>query len=261
MSRVCDCSDSEKAYLIINPESVDRQEILSLNPPICRDVIPKALSINGEILVFNQEIDANNPFSLLPTEGTIPAGNWYRIRGFVKRSNGTTAGVTSSVIFFNPVGQPFIEGNRIRGTAQTTTTNEASFCPTISSTQITRTGINASFGVDATKSPFWVLDRVCDAVNWLDEGCPLVLNYADGNTFDYGQIPCDASISLIDVLEISDNSGILTTIAPFNNQSFVFQCGERECPPETCCNPCEGSALNCCYDENGKLIDSFVRRT
>lgn len=52
----CDCEGSDRAYLIVNPGSPDRREILSLNPPICHDTKTKALLINGQLQIFSKEI-------------------------------------------------------------------------------------------------------------------------------------------------------------------------------------------------------------
>ncbi|WP_148293463.1 hypothetical protein [Picosynechococcus sp. NKBG15041c] len=52
----CDCEGSDRAYLIVNPSSLDRREILSLNPPICHDTKTKALLINGQLQTFSKEI-------------------------------------------------------------------------------------------------------------------------------------------------------------------------------------------------------------
>ena len=60
MSKVCDCNGFEKAYLTINPDSVDRKEILSLNPPICREEKQNLLLVDDEILVRELEIASWN---------------------------------------------------------------------------------------------------------------------------------------------------------------------------------------------------------
>ncbi|ACA99857.1 MULTISPECIES: hypothetical protein [Cyanophyceae] len=54
----CDCSGASRAYVIVNPNSVNRREILSLNPPICHDVKTKGLLINGSPWTAPKEIQS-----------------------------------------------------------------------------------------------------------------------------------------------------------------------------------------------------------
>ena len=77
MSKVCDCHDSDKAYAIINPDSVNREEILSLNPPICRE-IKQTLIIDGEPFIASQPLALSNPYTVGPYEEEGTTGGWIK---------------------------------------------------------------------------------------------------------------------------------------------------------------------------------------
>ncbi|AFY39901.1 hypothetical protein Lepto7376_3725 [[Leptolyngbya] sp. PCC 7376] len=249
MTKVCDCENAEKAYLIINPDSPDRQEILSLNPPICRE-IKTILSIDGDVFIGSQALDPNNPYTvgIFEPEGTT--GGWVKWSvyyfglaiGYVYKPKHVNVVINGRYHIF---GEGSWDGRYCRfGAAAAAGGTYPGYGHSMTNAGRPYTIEPAGFIPDCTP-----------------EVCGLTINYLDGSTFDYGEVPCDVDITKFETLEISDNSGILKTIDPYGGEPLAFQCGDRECPPETCCNPCAGSALNCCYDENGRLIDSFIRRT
>ena len=247
MSNVCDCIEEEKAYLIINPDSVDKQEILSLNPPICYEE-KSILSINGEMFAPGQTLNPSNPYTVGPYEEEGTTGGWIRwsvyyfgfASGYIYKPTHINVVINNRYHIF---GEMAYGGGRC-WPAPPFGTAYAGY----SGRSFTNSG-----------RPYSI--EPADFIpNCSPNACGLTLNYLDSSTFNYGEVPCDVEISQSQRLEISDNSGILKTIDPYAGATLAFRCGERECPPETCCKPCTGSALNCCYDDAGKLIDSFVRR-
>ena len=242
MSIVCDCSGDEKAYLIINPDSVDRQEILSLNPPICYE-IKQTLFIDGEPFIAEQPLAPDNPYIVGPYEEEGTNAGWIKWENYY-------FGYSSGYIF-RPYNINVYESGRYRiyGFGVAYYSRGRLICRLYSTgRELTNSGRS------------YVIQPADVTPDCTSDKCSLTINYLDGSTFNYGEVPCDVTVTQTNKLEISDNSGILKTIDLYGGEPLAFQCGERECPPETCCNPCEGSALNCCYDDAGRLIDSFVRR-
>ena len=323
MSKVCDCEGSDKAYLIINPGSVNRQEILSLNPPICREPKEIGLSINGTIFPVQEELDPVSPYTLIPQDGglevdwgggdidildgetaTVEAvNNWVVVsRGGWSDNhggNGCSSGVKiSDLVIFRPFLYALSGFTNQLGSvvvpdkfqflsvrSNDAVLASASAGDTMGCTKFHLGGchfgqvfvngagpFNSGFlkveylfeGYRVTSNTGDVSERETSTppdVALVTEGCILTINHLSGSTFNYGQVPCNSQIFPVSGLEISDLSGVLFSFVPYNGEPFEINCEERQCPPETCCNPCEGSALNCCYDENGRLIDSFIRRT
>ncbi|AFY39885.1 hypothetical protein Lepto7376_3709 [[Leptolyngbya] sp. PCC 7376] len=324
MTKICDCENAEKAYLIINPDSPNRQEILSLDPPICRDIGTSGLLVNDIEVLREKELDSDHPYRLLSgsisyekqttgetievlgaksfrlsldktlktflmpssCQGIVNAESYGYLLGdnysfsytYAGSGHGTNRWFT--FVTEEDITRPFsIDYDRFF-----TTPNRPSSCPTRLSFY------NGTFPVDFDKRaysshshnygnmPHNPLFQEYPVWEFFDEGgllimyehdiigspasagCELIFYYADGTTetLTYEECP---NVSVLKCLEVSDQGGILTKICPYDGADPLFQCGDRQCPPETCCNPCAGSALNCCYDEQGRLIDSFVRRT
>ena len=263
MTKVCGCGESEKAYAIINPDSVDRKEILSLNPPICYQIRSNALLIDGDILIGNKELAPVAPYSLVQDSSLN-----------THFSGGQCEGQTYFVFLYSIVGTSnFSDLVIVQGKILGTTINwngtpedprpfgilHVSPQANAPDGQIIRgRNINLTdFGIEGVFSQ--TPDHCGDPEP--AGGCTLILNYFDSTTTSQSFAnTCPESIIPINNLEIIDSSGVLYNFAPYEGDVIRLQCDVRQCPPETCCNPCAGSAFNCCYDENGTLIDSFIRR-
>lgn len=420
MTKICDCADAAKAYFILNPDSVNREEILSLNPPLCYEERNNALSIDGVIKTFSKEILSTQS---IPQNGEdqsvsylIMLSNWFMGGNeygaysgsffYPKRLKLTDLIYVSSSFFSDKIivamvgapsypypyyGYVAAEFADLSGAkfyvliAQTSPINAyfnintltikdvtndwvyyqnrysegsvfnlgQSFSYSLSNWNSSGTEFGGFGGSFSSPEPCSVEDLIVFrggysggasifynamavygypvsaygylgillrgqntsqlylavisqfvysfSINtftltssiihhqapWNDgghgtilnpisngltnyegnknnptigNGCILRINYTDSTKTElfYPQCP---TVTTVKNLEVSDLSGVLKDFTNYKGDPFVVQCGDRQCPPETCCNPCEGSALNCCYDENGKLIDSFIRRT
>lgn len=265
MSKICDCEGADRAYVIINPDSPDRKEVLSLNPPICRDQVQEAEEIrvdwgNGDIdillgstwkLEYQQWIYFFRGIS--STKYALNRSAWSSSPSFVLGGYGFSRDFVPLYEAFGYSSSPL--------TPPPSQRDNANFMPSaffdgrrIYSYACSNPELG-SFGLYAIRDPNAI------SSNLLASGisCRVVTDLADTSYRDR-DTPPDVSFAGGEFLVITDNGGELFRI-PLNNQQIDVQCGDRQCPPETCCNPCEGSALNCCYDENGKLIDSFIRRS
>lgn len=304
--KICGCEDAEKGYVILNPDSPDRREILSLNPPVCHEIISKSLDIDGVIYTFKKKI-RDWTTTPLPSRLRVDWG----VLG-VDLIDGSAYSRTSSIvwksvkIFDKPAPQDYgtaqgayefhpIAGKDLWGCWEY---GGGNFYPFLSISSI---GIGVAYymsggqgwvamyylngqgqsganpdtvgvsireranEIKITSNAGGISSRTTSTdpiISVIDGNCGLVVDFADNtqsSLIEFSQ--CPQNIKKIETLEVSDTAGILEEITPAPIGEIAFQCGERECPPETCCNPCEGSALNCCYDGNGRLIDSFIRRT
>ncbi|WP_152550973.1 hypothetical protein [Picosynechococcus sp. NKBG042902] len=309
----CDCSGADKAYVIVNPNSVNRREILSLNPPICHDVKTKGLLINGqpftgwgEIQSWTTELQSGSGIEVDWGGGDIdilPGETWgissfglysVTISAYGGSQTATTPNVISSAGSFGrtalsisqlcALDAPIISGNvgtlracdncaRFNISSQWMITTDGGIARTTSGAYL---GANCNNGIPSisavlTSSSTKVTTNTgatstrqttSNPLVSLQPGdCILTITYTDGKTqtLTYPECP---TVEPLQCLEVSDQGGVLDDICPYNGEQIAFQCDERKCPPETCCELECGGGRVCCYGPNsGTAIDSFIRRT
>ena len=258
----CDCSGASRAYVIVNPNSVNRREILSLNPPICHDVKTKGLLINGSPWTAPKEIQSwdieqqqggDEPlWSNDPNDGVIGGLDKVYLVQCCNRFSGTC--VTHSIRW------------KATKTGELTWTTWSGPIPIINGVPATScnypgppaTQRCANFHTHVKITPYPVQPS---CVIPSEPICVLRIVYIDDSTqeFTYSECP---TVEPLQCLEVSDQGGVLADICPYNGEQVAFQCDERKCPPETCCELECGGGRVCCYGpDSGTAIDSFIRRT
>lgn len=329
MSKICDCEGADRAYVIINPDSPDRKEVLSLSPPICHEEettnnlvywgngtetlgeysAPKDVAIAtpncGETSSLILVDWGNGDIDELTGEKWI-SSSIPRARAKAAGFNFSRSGCDLVEIFIN--FSPYDPAKTYSITFSLFGGGQQSCGGTASQYRVLRedgVDINARIyyqehtfrgSLVANSSLFYSVQALfafnhvpvfevlppLKRVTSIESGefseratnvSPIIstssptfsidITYADNTTEDFPLDSCPEWVRVkgLTKLIISDIGGILQEFSPYNGDPIKLQCGDRQCPPETCCNPCEGSALNCCYDENGKLIDSFTRRS
>ncbi|QCS50309.1 hypothetical protein FEK30_13250 [Picosynechococcus sp. PCC 11901] len=319
----CDCSGASRAYVIVNPNSVNRREILSLNPPICHDAKTKGLLINGSPWTAPKEIQSWTPEQQqggirvdwgggdvdILTGETWESAAWIEAIGSFSQAmssayNPPECGAiqcksgTIGFRFFGELsgGLTPIRGNRVSnpycGNHWYWTYENAgvvvSFTDWIKYSPCdTRNYPEKAWNVG---NPGWVqvymsvggfslspygwkiTSNTGDSstrgghpdppdVSLLNGDCILTITFVDNTTQDLTYDECP-TVEPLQCLEISDQGGVLADICPYNGEQIAFQCDERKCPPETCCELECGGGRVCCYGPNsGTAIDSFIRRT
>ncbi|ANV84621.1 hypothetical protein AWQ21_09625 [Picosynechococcus sp. PCC 7003] len=329
----CDCSGASRAYIIVNPNSVNRREILSLNPPICHDLKTKGLLINGSPWTAPKEIqswDPNQPQNVLRYKKHT--GAWVELP-FLSYSIVNRTGYSEEVCrftvplnspayqtFYPRAGMPYTlwaegrgvfsaDGSQCDAVYASTNNWQSRFI--VSEIGLNVNGARRFFqgGIEPAPSVYGrgqnyfsspVSVRFDDVayednsgslilavfiegnhtrlrVQKLDEtfvefadfveysvvtgDCLLTITYTDGSTQELTYPECP-TVEPLQCLEVSDQGGVLTDICPYNGEQIAFQCDERKCPPETCCELECGGGQVCCYGpDSGAAIDSFIRRT
>lgn len=144
----------------------------------------KRLSVNGDIFIGSKEVDGNNPFVLAEEEGGWTPG-WVEMS-----ANPEFSGSFSP--FLLPI---YAEGFDNFGYYMVMVDGYSSSCFVPSSPTWVRCPI------PRFTSTYYLRPHTgaCSPpAEYIEGECNLTINYKDGSTFDYGTVPCDAEVFLLD---------------------------------------------------------------